>query len=67
VDNPPPVQPRMTREMRRLEGLYNPAATAYMNQVRNQPEETKLYEPEGELVTQEMLGVAMVTTKEYEI
>jgi hypothetical protein len=66
VDNPPPVQPRMTREMRRLEGFYNTAATAYANQVRNQSEETKLEEPEGELITQEMLGVAMVTTKEYE-
>jgi hypothetical protein len=28
----PPTKPRMTREMRRLEGFYNPAATAYMNQ-----------------------------------
>jgi hypothetical protein len=33
VEPPPPVQPRMTREMRRLEGFYNPTATAYMNQV----------------------------------
>jgi hypothetical protein len=63
---PPPMQPKMTREMRRLEGFYNPAATAYMNQVRNQPEETKMDEPMGDLITQEMLGVVMVTTKEYE-
>jgi hypothetical protein len=29
----PPTQPRMIREMRRLEGFYSPAATAYMNQI----------------------------------
>jgi hypothetical protein len=56
----------MTREIRRLEGFYNPDATAYMNQIRKQPEETKMEEPVRDLITQEMLGVAMVTTKEYE-
>jgi hypothetical protein len=29
---PPPIQPKLTGEIRRLEGFYNPAATAYMNQ-----------------------------------
>jgi hypothetical protein len=69
----PQPQQKMTREMRRLEGFYNPIATAYMNTVRNQEldreeekEEMKQDEPEGELITQDMLGVAMGTTKEYE-
>jgi hypothetical protein len=73
---PPPIQPRLTRKMRRLEGVYNPTATAYMNQAWVNSEEegkeeatvkepVRNEEPTGELITQNMIDLATLHWVEF--